>query len=182
MRLKSSIVLALFCALVLAPQASAHDLLIEIEPAPGDVIAENSFEARLTFNNPLLVVSGESNARLATKPTGETDWTEHEVLISDRTLTAQIELTQPGEYDLRWSVVSSDGHPISGESNFILEVEISPDPLTDNEENLIAPSPPSAPADSERSLVGFYIGLAMVVLGVIFAPIGLIIRRRAKNS
>jgi len=31
-------------------------------------------------------------------------------------------------------------------------------------------------------MVGFYIGLAMVVLGVIFAPIGLVIRRRAIRS
>jgi hypothetical protein len=47
---------------------------------------------------------------------------------------------------------------------------------------LIAPAPIGEQSSSEGSLVGFYIGLAMVILGVIFAPIGLMIRRRARKS
>jgi hypothetical protein len=47
---------------------------------------------------------------------------------------------------------------------------------------LTAPAPISEQASGEGSLVGFYIGLAMVILGVIFAPIGLMIRRRARKS
>jgi copper resistance protein C len=178
MRLKSSIVLALMGALLLAPPASAHDLLIDIEPAAAAVLTEGRFEAKLTFNNPLLVVVGESNAQLETKPVSSSTWTEHEVSVSDRVLTARVVLTQPGEYDLRWKVVSSDGHAISGDSNFSLDIEevVQPSPV------VAEPDSTPAPDESERSLVGFYIGLAMVVMGVIFAPIGLVIRRRAMRS
>jgi hypothetical protein len=87
-------------------------------------------------------------------------------------------LGEPGEYDLRWKVVSSDGHPISGTSTFTLDIESSVEPSP----SVISPGSPEVPEESERSMVGFYIGLAMVVLGVIFAPIGLVIRRRAMRS
>lgn len=178
MRLKSSIAIALMGALLFAPSASSHDLLLEINPAAGAVLTDGRFEAKLTFNNPLLVVVGESNAQLATRPVGSSDWIEHEVLVSDRVLTAQVVLTQAGEYDLRWKVVSSDGHPISGTSNFTLNIEGS----GESSPSVIAPGPTEAAEVPERSMVGFYIGLAMVVLGVIFAPIGLLIRRRATRS
>jgi methionine-rich copper-binding protein CopC len=182
MRLKSSLALALIGTLVFAPGASAHDLLIDISPASAEVVTEKDFEARLTFNNPLLVVAGESNSQFETKLVGANSWIDHEVLISDRILTARVSLSEPGQYDLRWSVVSSDGHPISGESNFTLEIEAPAEGTDESSPSVIAPAPTQTPADSERSLVGFYVGLAMVVLGVIFAPIGLIIRRRAKKS
>jgi hypothetical protein len=79
-------------------------------------------------------------------------------------------------------VVSSDGHPISGDSTFTLQIDSS-----SNQEDLdapivIAPAPIAEQGAEEGSLVGFYIGLAMVILGVIFAPIGLMIRRRARKS
>ena len=178
MRLKSSVALALLGTLLFAPASSAHDLLVDIKPAAAAILTDGRFEAKLTFNNPLLVVAGESNAQLDTKPVGSTDWTEHEVSVSDRVLTARVVLGEPGEYDLRWKVVSSDGHPISGTSTFSLDIESS----VETSPSVISPGSPEVPEESDRSMVGFYIGLAMVVLGVIFAPIGLVIRRRSKRS
>ena len=182
MRLKSSIALALLATVLFAYPAKAHDLLIEIEPAAGAVVTESSFEVKLTFNNPLLVVEGETNAELATKPVESTDWVNHEVVVVDQVLTAQISLSESGDYDLRWKVVSSDGHAISGDSTFTLSIEDAASQEESEEPNLIAPAPTGQEETEDRSLVGFYIGLAMVILGVIFAPIGLMIRRRARKS
>jgi hypothetical protein len=98
----------------------------------------------------------------------------------DSVLTAQINLSESGDYDLRWKVVSSDGHPISGESTFTLELATS-QPQETEAPILIAPAPIQESGEG-GSMIGFYIGLAMVVLGVIFAPIGLMIRRRARKS
>lgn len=178
MRVRTSAVLALLGTLLLAPAASAHDLLVDIEPSAASVLSDGRFDAKLTFNNPLLVIAGESNAQLATKPAGSNDWTEHEVSVSDRVLTARLVLTEPGGYDLRWKVVSSDGHPISGTSTFSLDIEGSGESSAAD----ATPGLMDVLQDSERSLAGFYIGLAMVVLGVIFAPIGLVMRRRARRS
>jgi methionine-rich copper-binding protein CopC len=156
-------------------------MLIDIEPAAGAVITEATFEAKLTFNNPLLVVEGETNSELATKLFGSEDWINHEVVVVDQMLTSQISLSEAGDYDLRWQVVSSDGHPISGESTFTLDIEASANPENTEEPILIAPAPIAEQSSGEGSMVGFYIGLAMVILGVIFAPIGLMIRKRAKK-
>ena len=182
MRLKSSIAIALLATLVFAYPAKSHDLLIEIEPGAGAVITEGSFEAKLTFNNPLLVVEGETNAELATKLVGSDEWLNHDVFVADQVLTAQIDLSEAGDYDLRWKVVSSDGHPISGDSTFTLEIESAVNQEDSESPILIAPAPVGEQSSGEGSLVGFYIGLAMVILGVIFAPIGLMIRRRARKS
>ena len=182
MRLKSSIAIALLATLVFAYPAKSHDLLIEIEPVAGAVITEGSFEAKLTFNNPLLVVEGETNAELATKLVGSDEWKNHDVFVADQVLTAQISLSEAGDYDLRWKVVSSDGHPISGDSTFTLEIESAVNQEDSESPILIAPAPVGEQSSGEGSLVGFYIGLAMVILGVIFAPIGLMIRRRARKS
>lgn len=179
MRLKSSLALALLATVMFAFPAKGHDSLIDIQPAAATVVTEGSFEATLTFNDPLLVVAGETNAELATKLVGSDEWVEHEVEVLDQVLTAQVILNEPGEYDLRWKVVSSDGHPISGESTFLLELEGASESEEPIAPVLISPTPVEADGGS---MVGFYIGLAMVILGVIFAPIGLMIRRRARRS
>jgi methionine-rich copper-binding protein CopC len=180
MRLKSSLALALLATVMFAFPAKGHDLLIDIAPASQAVLTEGSFQAKLTFNNPLLVVEGETNAELSTKPVSSDDWVSHEIVVMNSVLTAQMILSEAGDYDLRWKVVSSDGHPISGESTFTLELGGS-QPQETESPILIAPAPIQEKS-SGGSMVGFYIGLAMVVLGVIFAPIGLMIRRRARKS
>lgn len=182
MRLKFPLAIALLSTLVLGPTAHAHDVLIDIQPAENAVVTESSFEAVLTFNNPLLVIEGESNAEVATQLVGTDQWQVHEVSITDRVLTSAISLTEPGEYVLRWSVVSSDGHPISGESTFTLDIEPPASPDSSEEPMVISPNPTGEQSSNAGSLTGFYVGLAMVAIGAIFAPIGLLMRRRAKKS
>jgi methionine-rich copper-binding protein CopC len=170
--------IAILALLLIPTPANAHDLLVDINPAPGDVITTSSFEAVLTFNNPLLVVESETNAEVATKLQGTSEWLAHPISISDRTMVAQVELTEPGTYDLRWSVVGSDGHTIGGDSNFVLEGVASEEtavPLTAEPEMATSSESQDIPA-------GFYFGLALVALGAVFAPIGLMMRRRARKS
>jgi hypothetical protein len=82
-------------------------------------------------------------------------------------------------------VVSSDGHQITGNSSFVLSLQEEEGPVEQTEapveENVIATAPEQT-NPTEGSLVGFYIGLGMVVLGAVFAPIGMMMRRRARKS
>ena len=163
--------------LLLQTPAYAHDLLVDINPAPGEVISTSSFEAVLTFNNPLLVIESETNAEFATKLQGTSDWATHPISIEDKTMVAQVELAEAGAYDLRWSVVGSDGHTISGDSNFVLEGSASEEtavPYVDIE--------PVTTSESQEIPALFYVGLALVALGAVFAPIGLMMRRKSKKS
>jgi methionine-rich copper-binding protein CopC len=169
---------AALALLLLQTPAYAHDILVDINPAPGEVISTSSFEAVLTFNNSLLVIESETNAEVATKLQGTDEWTSHPISINDKTMVAQVELNEPGSYDLRWSVVGSDGHTISGDSNFVLEG------LATEEIAVPLVSEPELRTNSasEDIPVGFYVGLGLVALGAVFAPIGLMMRRKAKKS
>lgn len=175
MRAKYLAVAALFLALFSAP-AQAHDRLIDITPGLIEVVTSSTFQVKLTFNNNLLFVAGGQNAGLETKLSGTEDWVSHEVLVDGPTLTAQIELTKSGTYDLRWKVVSSDGHAITGDSSIVLDL---PEPVASPEPVVVIS--PTIEQDPEIP-AGFYVGLAMVALGAVFAPIGLMMRRRAKKS
>lgn len=181
MRAKYLAVTALFLALFSSP-AQAHDLLIDITPAAGEVVTSSNFQATLTFNNDLLSVADAQNAGLETKLSGTEDWVSHEVLVDGKTLTAKIELTLSGTYDLRWKVVSSDGHAITGDSLLVIELPepvASPEPVESPEPVIVIS--PTIEQESEIP-AGFYVGLAMVAIGAVFAPIGLLMRRRAKKS
>jgi methionine-rich copper-binding protein CopC len=177
MRTKITLTAALALLLLQTP-AYAHDLLVDINPAPGEVISTSSFEAVLTFNNSLLVVESETNAEFATKLQGSSDWISHPIAIDDQTMVAQVQLTESGSYDLRWSVVGSDGHTISGDSNFDLEGLVL--------EEVAVPfgteAEPVTASESQDIPAGFYVGLALVALGAVFAPIGLMMRRKSKKS
>lgn len=174
-------ILALALLVVLGAPGSAalaHDTLVDISPKAGEVIESSKFQVLLTFNNPPLLISGESNALVATRLAGTNQWLEHPVSLSENVLTADVELLVSGEYELSWQVISSDGHPISGESNFVLNIANS----TEEEPVIISPNPSGESEIAASPLSGFYIGLAMVVLGAVFAPIGLLMRRKAKRS
>jgi methionine-rich copper-binding protein CopC len=177
MRTKLTISTLLALLLIQTP-AQAHDLLVDINPAPGEVISTSSFEAVLTFNNPLLVIESETNAEVSTKLQSSSDWISHPIAIDDRTMVAQVELSEPGSYDLRWSVVGSDGHTISGDSNFVLEGPVAEETAVP----LGAEPELTTTSDSQDIPVGFYVGLALVALGAVFAPIGLMMRRKSKKS
>jgi methionine-rich copper-binding protein CopC len=177
---RTKITLTALLALLLIPtSAHAHDDRFYINPAPGEVVTSSSFEAVLTFNYPLLVIEGQTNAELYTKLVDSTEWTAHPLEISGTTLVAQVVVAEAGSYDLRWSAVSSDGHRISGDSTFAVDVA-----MIEGGQAVVqtAAEPEQAATESAQIPAGFYVGLLMVALGAVFAPIGLMMRRRSKKS
>src|SRR5690625_2834040 len=114
-------VLALTVALLLgllmvAPVATAHDVLIESDPTDGDALDEAPAEIVLTFNNdPLdlgnaLTLADDSGATIA----------EVEGAASGRDVVFDLSGADipAGELTANWRVVSSDGHPIEGSLTF----------------------------------------------------------------
>jgi methionine-rich copper-binding protein CopC len=185
MRSKLLIIATIVLSLLSTP-ALAHSELVAISPAPAEVVATSSFEAVLTFDTPLLVIEGQTNAALETKLAGSRDWITHPITINGNILTAQVNLTETGSYDLRWNAVAKDGHPNSGESTFVVDAAASTGgikiAITAEEPEAVAFAEPVAEVGSEEIPAGFYIGLLMVALGAVFAPIGLMMRRKSKKS
>ncbi|WP_127794639.1 copper resistance CopC family protein [Agromyces sp. LHK192] len=97
-----------------AQPASAHDQLLGSTPEPGEVFEAAPEQVELTFSDNVIVVGtvievvDEQGSAI---DTGETEVLGPDVLA---TLPADLE----GEYQVRWRVVSSDGHPIEGTIDF----------------------------------------------------------------
>ncbi|MEZ7756905.1 copper resistance protein CopC [Microbacterium paraoxydans] len=113
--------LAAFLVLLSPLSASAHDALVSSSPAADSSVESLPSELTLTFSAKL--IDGEGATELTvTDPAGES------VIDGAPTVDGAI-VTQPltgsgpaGEYRVVWKVVSSDGHPTSGEFSFTVTV------------------------------------------------------------
>jgi methionine-rich copper-binding protein CopC len=99
-----------------AVPASAHDSLVHSTPGADEQLAVAPESVVLTYSGDLLVLgdSTEGAVVLVIDADGR-DWATGEVVVSGNTVTAAVEPGMPDAgYQVRWQVVSEDGHPISG--------------------------------------------------------------------
>lgn len=113
-RILTSTLLAGLVAAVLvvtAPSAAfAHDQLIGGTPFEGDIVAAAPEELTMEFSATLLDVG----SLVLVMDEDETDWAAGEPQLFGTEVTVPLMPDMPeGVYEVRWQVVSSDGHPIS---------------------------------------------------------------------
>lgn len=94
-----------------AVPASAHDKLISSDPASDQKLAEAPAEVSLTFSADVL----DMGAAVVVSDAAGTEWVSAAPTVDGPTVTAVLDPGMPDAgYEIRWRVVSSDGHPISG--------------------------------------------------------------------
>lgn len=102
-------------ALVLAPAASAHAVLLSVDPEDGAELETSPEQVVLTFNE-------EVNQNFASVAvTSEEDRTNRAVgepVVEGPNVTVQIEDLPPGAYTVGYRVTSVDGHVVGGSSVF----------------------------------------------------------------
>ncbi|TDE33050.1 copper resistance protein CopC [Nonomuraea mesophila] len=188
-RIREAVLAALACLLVLALPAApahAHDKLKSSSPAKDAEVSsveeiELEFTASVKF--PFVVLHDEAGGQV-TLGEPETD--------GPKVSAAVPEPLAPGSYVIAWRVVSSDGHPIEGEIPFTVKGEAassapaSPDPAASAPAS-DAPATASAQDDAastaassetESSGVPVWIWVALAVLVVLGAVVGLRAARR----
>lgn len=103
--------LALGSAFVVAAPAAAHDELISSDPAEGDQLAVAPETVTLTFSGEILPMG----AAVVVADADGNDWVDGEPERRDNVVTVTLTPDMPeAGYEIRWRVVSEDGHPISG--------------------------------------------------------------------
>lgn len=109
--LAGGIVVAVAVVLASVVPASAHDQLLSSSPAAGERLASAPDEISLSFSADVLDVGAE----VVVADAEGVDWVGGDPLLSAGVVTVPLrdELPAAG-YEVRWRVVSSDGHPISG--------------------------------------------------------------------
>ena len=146
---------------VLAPAvpASAHAALVGVDPADGTELDTAPAVVTLEFNE--VVTQSEVAVRAP-------DGSDVPVAVSarDREVSATLDgADQQGTYTVAFRVVSADGHPISGTSEFVTtsgrEVEQVAAPAVDDRSFL----------HRHASHVGWIAGGAVVAVGLILWPL-----------
>ncbi|MFK0402094.1 copper resistance protein CopC [Microbacterium sp. NPDC090225] len=99
-----------------AVPASAHDSLVHSTPEADESLTTAPESITLTYSGELLVLGDSTQGAvvLVIDESGR-DWATGDVEVSGNTVTAAVEPGMPDAgYQVRWQVVSEDGHPISG--------------------------------------------------------------------
>lgn len=170
-----------------ASPAAAHDVLVGSSPEDGATVTEAPDAVTLTFNNAIQ----DRFAQVAVLDADETPVQEGEAQVSGPTVTQPIGELPDGDYTISYRIVSSDGHPVSGELTFTVSAggsagEAAPPTDTPASE----PPPDDEPADAESDaaepasaddsgggpstlVVVLVVALAaLVVAGVTFVAVG----------
>ncbi|WP_111720483.1 copper resistance CopC family protein [Homoserinimonas sp. OAct 916] len=98
-----------------ASAAQAHDQILEQTPTDATHVALVPDEVTVLFSNDLI----EVGAVMLVVDTNEVDWADGPVQLRGPIAAQPLKPNTPdGAYTVRWRVVSSDGHPISGAFSF----------------------------------------------------------------
>jgi methionine-rich copper-binding protein CopC len=118
---KRSLAALLACLVALAgfvPSARAHAILLHASPAPNETVSGPELKVELKFNSRIdakrsrvtIVMPDKGTKVLANGTSGSAD-----------TLSARGQGFAPGEYRLKWQVLSADGHITRGEHPFTIK-------------------------------------------------------------
>ncbi|MEV7632669.1 copper resistance CopC family protein [Microbacterium sp. NPDC089318] len=174
--------MAAVATLAVAAPASAHDELVSSTPAAGAQLATAPTEVTLTFSNELLSLDENSGTAMTVVDESGEDWVDGAPVVSADTVTVPLSGGMPdGAYAVTWQVVSSDGHPTSGEYSFSLaSAEASAEPsATPTESAAEQPTESAQPAaQSETAPWPLLVGLGVVLVAAIVTVIVTAARRR----
>lgn len=107
--------LSAFLLLISGTAASAHDHLVDSEPAAQAQLDASPTELTLTFSGEVL----EMGAEVSLSDANDQTWAVGEPVVDGHEFSVPVTDALPdGSYTLLWRVVSSDGHPISGDIPF----------------------------------------------------------------
>ncbi|GAA1757541.1 copper resistance CopC family protein [Agromyces humatus] len=181
----AALAVALGITLAGGAPAFAHDELIGSSPEPGEVFDAAPAEVSLTFSGAVIEAG---TAVVVVDHHGE----EIEVgapVIAGSDVTAALPADLAGDYQVRWRVVSSDGHPIEGAIDFGVGADAT-GTWTEEAPHDDAPVDSAATSESEQAedtaatgpdgwtIAGFVIG----ALGILALAAALIVAARRRSA
>ncbi|MGF9713902.1 hypothetical protein EXW96_18585 [Paenibacillus sp. JMULE4] len=136
--------LSLFLSLILSVSVTAHTGLEASNPKDGEEITTELKEISLTFAGK---VENLSTFKLLDSSNQNVDVTD--IQIKEKTMSGK--LAQPlanGSYQVQWTIVGEDGHPIKGQFSFNVNVPESKQPVAEPAKQ--PKTPPQTPTEPEQ--------------------------------
>lgn len=161
----------------IALPAVAHDELVASDPAAGSTIEQLPGEITLTFSGVLIDEAGAN--RVSVTDAAGTELAEGEPVLDGTEVTQSLAGSSQGPITVVWRVVSSDGHPVSGEYSFVAgDADAAPATPT-------ADDAASAEGTEDEGLpAGLWIGIAVALLAAVVAVVVAVVaasRRRTED-
>ena len=164
----SALVAAFVAAFLLASPAAAHDELIGADPAPDAVVDVLPDELTLTFSGVLIDEPGATE--LSVLDTDGVELVAGSPELDGTRVTQALTGDADGQVHVLWRVVSSDGHPISGEFTFSI-----------GEAGPTSPTPPEVDEQAGSPVWWWAVaGAAVIVIAVVAAVV--IVRSRGRRG
>lgn len=139
-RLAAGSALAGLLLLPAATAASAHDELAGSEPASGEALDAAPAAVRLDFSGDVLTFG----AAVVVADDGDETWQAGDPVLDGASVSVPLDPALPdGAYEIRWRVVSSDGHPITG----LVPFTVGDVDAEGADDASAAPAPPSDDVD-----------------------------------
>lgn len=145
--LLTSLLLAAGTVLSTASSVAAHDSILSASPEADATVGVAPQEISLTFSGEILAV-GSAVVIEVIAPGGQNLGIEQPQIDGTTVTQALTRDQEPGLYTVRWRVVSSDGHPISGEYAYTLVSAAIPDNPPTPEPTAAAQRPEPSPTRS----------------------------------
>jgi methionine-rich copper-binding protein CopC len=148
----AAIALAFAALFVFAPPASAHDELIASDPAADSTV--EGLPSVLTLTYSAYIASDAGASEVAVTDASGTSLTDGAPTVDGAVLTQPLTGSASGAITVLWKVVSSDGHPISGEFTFTATAAPQPEPTASNSaepSESAEPTPIAAPVTPEAT-------------------------------
>ncbi|WP_052460760.1 copper resistance CopC family protein [Microbacterium gorillae] len=125
--LLAATVVAAVAVFAVPTAAQAHDELTSSSPAPDTHLKTPPEQVELDFSADLL----PTGLAVLVVDSAQTDHASGEPELNGNVVTVPVSDMADGSYEIRWRVVSSDGHPISGIVPFTVgETAVAPTPTT----------------------------------------------------
>lgn len=180
-----AVALAAAAVLVTAVPAAAHDELLASSPPPGEDLSSAPEHIALTFSADVLTIG----AAVIVADASARDWTAGEPSVEGGAVTVPLERGMPaGGYEIRWRVVSADGHPISGIVPFTIggaaPLERAPSSAAPGSEPAASPGAQQQSASEDQGIIRILLvgvaGAAIAVAG--YALIRILRRKKTTTS
>lgn len=111
----------LVALLVMATPASAHNQLIESNPAENASLDKAPEQVTLKFDQPVQRGAGDDVNQIAVTGPDGGRWTKGDVQVDGTSVTAPLHPLGPaGEYVIGFRILSADGHAVTEELRFTL--------------------------------------------------------------
>ncbi|MFT4156821.1 MAG: copper resistance protein CopC [Microbacterium sp.] len=176
--------LTAFLTLFAPLPASAHDALLSSSPEADATVETLPAELTLTFSGKLIDAAGATEV-VVTDAAGTSVSNGPAVLSGGVVTQPLVAAGDAGVYHVVWKIVSSDGHPASGEFSFTVATSTvpaetaEPTPSTQATPDAVR-TPTSEPGGSSGDSTGFWM---LGVVGVlVVAAVILVLSRRGNRS